>query len=187
MPDHADPSRPDRRRGLWVLAVTIFFVILFASAAGIVLTKHLTGGVAVSPVNAETAPILPLSAGLSTAPPVVSSQAAAAPANAKVTAPPTSATPAAKPGTVGIDSFAHPNKVDCTDPQHQATTIPLSWKASNATRVTLSIDGPGVYKTYGPTAGDSVPFSCPGPHTYLLTAYGADGRSVDQTATITAG
>ena len=169
------PVAPRRRRGAWALAISVFFIILLASAAGIVITRHLGGAPAVSPVNAETAPTVPLSAGLSPTPPA----AAATPANAKVATP-------AKSTAVAIDSFSHGNEVDCSEAAHQATTISMSWAAANATKVTLSIDGPGVYKAYDATGSDSVPFSCPGPHTYLLTAYGADGRSVSQTATITA-
>ena len=50
--------------------------------------------------------------------------------------------------------------------------------------VTISIDGPGIYKTYGPTGSDSLPFSCSSPHTFLLTAYGHDGSTVSHSITL---
>lgn len=71
-----------------------------------------------------------------------------------------------------IASFSAPSQVSCTT----STSITLSWATRNATSVTISIDGPGIYSTYPANGSASVPFACDGkPHTYLLTAKGPKG------------
>lgn len=73
-----------------------------------------------------------------------------------------------------IASFSAPSTVNCTS----ATTITLSWTTRNATSVTISIDGPGIYNTYPANGSASVPFACDGKsHTYLLTAKGPHGTA----------
>ena len=81
-----------------------------------------------------------------------------------------------------ITSFTTPGDIDCHNGDFQMFTA--SWSTANATKVTISIDGPGVYKTYGPSGSDSLPFNCSSSHTFLLTAYGADGRTVTQSITL---
>lgn len=89
----------------------------------------------------------------------------------------------AQPTTPVINSFTVPGTVSCHP--KKGTTINVSWSTSNTTSVTLSIDGPGIYKSYpGSSGSDSVPFACSvASHTYLLTAKGPAG---DTTKTITA-
>lgn len=73
-----------------------------------------------------------------------------------------------------IASFSAPGTVNCTS----ATTITLSWTTKNATSVTISIDGPGIYSTYPVNGSASLPFACDGKsHTYLLTAKGPNGTA----------
>jgi hypothetical protein len=73
-----------------------------------------------------------------------------------------------------IASFSAPSSVTCK----AATTITLSWSTKNATSVTISIDGPGIFSTYSPNGSASVPFACDGhSHTYLLTAKGPKGTA----------
>ncbi len=96
----------------------------------------------------------------------------------------TSTTQAPKP-SLSFTSASVPSKVECkpTDPTPYIT---VSWNAPGAQSVTLSIDGPGAYKTYpGSSGSDTVPFSCPGPHTYQLTANGSGGQTVTKTFTAT--
>jgi hypothetical protein len=82
-----------------------------------------------------------------------------------------------------IDSFQTPDNIDCHNGDFQMFTA--SWSTSNAVKVTISIDGPGVYKTYdGPSGSDSLPFNCSSSHSFLLTAYGADGQTATQTITL---
>ena len=84
---------------------------------------------------------------------------------------------APKPTVPVINNFTVPATVDCTVPL-PVPQASVSWNASNATEVDISIDGPGVYQTYpGGSGADALPFSCPGPHTYLLTARGPGGTA----------
>jgi cytoskeletal protein RodZ len=88
-----------------------------------------------------------------------------------------------KPAVPVINNFTVPATADCTLPS--PVQLSVSWNASDATEVSISIDGPGVYKTYpGGSGADAVPFSCPGPHTYLLTAKGPGGTAT-KTVTVT--
>ncbi len=60
----------------------------------------------------------------------------------------------------------------------------VSWATEGADRVTISIDGPGIYDEYPPNGQTTVPFSCGSPHTYLLTAYGPEGDPATKTVTV---
>ncbi len=91
------------------------------------------------------------------------------------TSPPSGPAPA-------ITSFVTPDNIDCHNGNSQ--TFSASWTTTNATKTTISIDGPGIYKTYGPNGSDSPPFNCSSSHSFLLTAYGQDGRTVTKTITL---
>lgn len=107
-----------------------------------------------------------------TSPPATSPPATSPPA----TSPPVTSPPVTSPPKPVITSFSIPKTVSCAG--EQVPYISLSWTTSNASAVSLAIDGPGVYKNYqGGSGSDSVPFSCVGPHTYLLTATGSAGSS----------
>jgi hypothetical protein len=81
-----------------------------------------------------------------------------------------------------INSFTTPENIDCHNGNFQEFTA--SWSTTGATRVTISIDGPGVYKEYGPSGSDSLPFNCSSAHTFLLTAYSADGGTTTKQITL---
>jgi hypothetical protein len=84
--------------------------------------------------------------------------------------------------TPEIEEFGVPATVDCSgdDPR-----VSLTWSTRSADRVTISVDGPGVYAEYGPSGETAILFPCPGPHTYLLTAYGPGGATRTETVTVT--
>ncbi len=103
-------------------------------------------------------------------------------------------TPSTESTAVQITSFqatsAAPN---CTVPNPEASsTVPsnpqqvtLSWTTRFATTVDISVDGPGVYRSnVGAASSITIPYGCPGPHTYLLTAHGAGGTSANRSITI---
>jgi hypothetical protein len=100
------------------------------------------------------------------------------------TVPPSTTAPAATPT---INSYAaSPNPVTC--PNTSSTQmVTLTWSTSNATGVTVSIDGPGPYNSYPPNGSAQVPFACAeSQHTYQLVANGAGGTtSAPQTRTVT--
>ena len=81
-----------------------------------------------------------------------------------------------------IASFTTPDNIDCHNGNFQMFSA--SWTTQNAVKTTISIDGPGIYKTYGPNDSDSLPFNCSSSHSFLLTAFGADGHSVSRTITL---
>jgi hypothetical protein len=81
-----------------------------------------------------------------------------------------------------INSFATPESIDCHNGMFQEFTA--SWSTTNATRVTISIDGPGIYAEYGPSGETSLPFNCNSSHTFLLTAYNQDGTKATKQITL---
>ena len=96
-----------------------------------------------------------------------------------VTAPPATPATPPTPGPTPTDAppiirfFTGPADVDCSDPAFPGT-IHLSWRIGNADGASLSIDFPGVYKSYTGVLGqDDVPFACDGnAHTYILVTFG---------------
>jgi hypothetical protein len=115
--------------------------------------------------------------------PTGNNNGAPAPAAPKPAAPVTTA-PAPKPAAPApvITSFTTPENIDCHNGNFQ--NFSASWTTTNAVKTTISIDGPGIYKTYGPNDSDSLPFNCSTPHTFLLTAYGQDGHTVTKSITL---
>lgn len=81
-----------------------------------------------------------------------------------------------------ISSFTTPDNIDCHNGNSQ--TFSVSWATQNATKVTISIDGPGIYDTYGPNGNTSLPFGCSSSHTFLLTVFGTDGTTVTKQITL---
>jgi hypothetical protein len=76
----------------------------------------------------------------------------------------------------------------------EGVPVTLEWKVTGADKVTISVDGPGVYGTYSTEGSETFTFSCGGAadgetvkHTYLLkTVGGGSTRSKQLTATATA-
>ena len=80
-----------------------------------------------------------------------------------------------------IASFTGPDSVSCTSD----TTVQLSWSTENASRTTISIDGAAQPGSFGASATQDLPFPCSGSsHAYLLTAFGANNRTVTQTKAV---
>lgn len=91
------------------------------------------------------------------------------------TPPPSSSAPA-------IVSFQTPDSIDCHNGDFQ--TFTASWTTTNAVKVTISIDGPGIYDTYPANGDTSLPFNCSSSHSFLLTAYGQDGKTATKSITL---
>ena len=81
-----------------------------------------------------------------------------------------------------ITSFITPENIDCHNGNFQNFTA--SWTTTNATKVTISIDGPGRLRDLRPNGRRSLPFNCSTSHTFLLTAYNADGETATKTITL---
>jgi hypothetical protein len=64
-------------------------------------------------------------------------------------------------------------------------TVTLSWATQNATGVDLSVDGPGIYGSYGPSGSTTLNVPCNGAtHTYMLTAKGSNGQTATKTISV---
>ncbi len=81
-----------------------------------------------------------------------------------------------------ILEFTTPDDINCHNGNFQQFTA--RWRTEGATKVTISIDGPGEYDTYGPNGEADLPFSCSTPHTFLLTAYAANGQTATKLVTL---
>lgn len=156
-------------------------LVLVALVLGTIVL--LGGSPAVSPSPALSPSPTPVPATPSPAP-------SAAPTSAPTLAPPATAAPTTPPGPTQqpaplIRSFTGPASVNCNDSSFNGT-IHLEWRVGFADGATLSIDGPGVYKSYvGILGQDDVPFACGGEtHTYVLTTSGGNGPPATQTLVI---
>ena len=73
-----------------------------------------------------------------------------------------------------------------------AVDLVVEWQVTGADQVTLSVDGPGVYKSYGPQGTETFYWSCGGKpgttvsHTYLLRAVTPSGAEAKKTLTASA-
>ena len=81
-----------------------------------------------------------------------------------------------------ITAFNAPENIDCHNGNFQQFSA--SWTTKNATKVTISIDGPGIYDEYPANGDTSLPFNCSTSHTFLLTAYGTNGAKATRTITL---
>jgi len=103
------------------------------------------------------------------------------------TAPPTTTPPTTTPAPMGptFTTLSVPSTVHCPTPDTQDATASFSWSAPGATKVTLSIDGPGIYRSYnGPSGTETVNFPCSSSHTYLFIAYGSGGTITTSSFTV---
>jgi cytoskeletal protein RodZ len=189
-----EPSRPERPSR--VLYTTIAILVVAVLILGFALLTLLgQAPQTVADATDDPGSSMPASAEPASAePPQMSSVVPSAspttpPTLAPTTppsAPPTATTaPAKTPATApAIAAFVAPATVDCTN--ESVVIVRLSWHVERATGVTISIDGPGIYDSYGPTDAADLPFSCGEPqHTYLLTTTGGTGSPATQQKVIT--
>jgi hypothetical protein len=100
----------------------------------------------------------------------------------------TSVTTAA-PGPAITSFTSSSTTIACPSPDVSTTlgppSITLSWTTERATGVDLSVDGGGVYASYGPSGSTTITVPCDGgTHTYTLTAKAAGGQSGSQTISV---
>lgn len=99
------------------------------------------------------------------------------------TAPTTSTTMPAP--ALQIVNVTAPAQVGCFNPPVPSAAIPISWNVAGAVKVTISVDGPAVtFESTAAAGSTQLYFVCPGPHTYLVTAYDSANHSVTQTLTV---
>lgn len=174
---------------------------LIGGLIGIVLAVVVFGGFLgpTSPVGASASPT---TAGVASGGPTAGPSPSPAPTETTaptfdVTLPPATVAPTAPPPppptsqptpntNPRIVSFDTPNQEDCTNAT--AGSVHLEWSIRNATGVTISIDGPGIYDSYaGLTGSVDLPYGCDFnvlQHTYTLTTVGGTGPAASVTRTI---
>jgi hypothetical protein len=181
------PLKPILVGGGVALAAIVVIAVLVVAAGTLGASPAPSAG----PSAGATEPAAPTDAATSGASGAASPEASEAPV-ATPTPKPTAGAPATPKITPipapSIVEFKGPKTVDCTDPQFSGF-IHLTWLVDNADSTQLSIDGPGVYKSYPGVLGqDDVPFGCgAGQHTYTLTTVGGAGPAATKTLTITEG
>jgi hypothetical protein len=168
-----------------ILAVVIFGGFGDTGQAGASASPTALPGQSVAPSATLVAIASVVPSAEITAPPVTVPPVTAPP----VTAPPPTAKPTPTPNTnPRIVSFEVPKFEDCTN--STAGTVTLKWSVRNASGVTISIDGPGIYMSYpGLNREEQLPFGCSMAvlkHTYTITTVGGTGPAASITKTITA-
>ncbi len=172
-----------RRRGF---VIALLALVIVAVGAGIALNRLRTAEAA-SP--APTPSDQPWAATSASAAPMIipsedeSEEASAAPV-VKTTTTTTKPTQKAPTGPA-ISYFRVATKPSCPSGTDQAKfpgqDVTLEWKVTGAENTTISVDGPGIYDTYGVKDSVTLSFPCSGDpgsyqsHKYLLTAIGPDG------------
>lgn len=159
-------DEPDNRKWLWGILAALGVILL-----GVIIALLVSGGGDDGKKSAS-----------STSSSSVSSSTSTSTSSSTSTTSTTPGTTA--PGAPVITAFtATPSPFPCTPPN--GGQITLTWSTNNSNGVNVSIDGPGVFGSYGAQGQQQVPFaSCNNPHTYTLTAKGNGGQQVQQTITV---
>jgi hypothetical protein len=203
----ATSSAAARRR--WFVTVLIALIVV-AVAAGIALSR-MRGAAAGTGLGSNPAGSTDPSggAGLGSAPASAEPSDSAQEPGASPHTPKTGGTrkvsastePSTEPSTEAstgpvIEHFRVSSKPSCpsgTDQvQYEGQPVTLTWKVSGAEKTTISVDGPGIYDTYGAADSVTLNFPCGGDpgsyqtHTYLLTAICPDGITTTKKLTVKA-
>ncbi len=153
-------------------------VVSLALAVTVLLGGCSSGGDSAKSAKTTTSTVASQSSTTATQAPATNAPATG---GSQTTSAPATTSPPSGPAPV-ITTFVTPDNIDCHNGNSQ--TFSASWTTTNAVKVTISIDGPGVYKTYAANGSDSLPFNCSSSHSFLLTAYGQDGRTATKTITL---
>ena len=168
------PPEGDDEDKKWRIAFLIIGLLILLLIIGIVIALIVNSSDDKKSTTTTTSSTTTTIATTTTA----STTTAATTTAASTTARPTT-TASTKPVITGWS--VTPNPAPCTGGTQQITA---SWSTQRADSVTISIDGPGIYATYGPSGSTVINFPCDGnPHTYTLTAKGAT-ESVTQTISV---
>lgn len=95
----------------------------------------------------------------------------------------TTSTTAPKPGAPQITAYSiSPNPAVCPN-AGSTVQVTLNWATTNASGVTITVDG-GNTASFGANGSTQLPFNCGGPHTYTLTANGAENQTAQRAITV---
>ncbi|WP_436535166.1 hypothetical protein [Actinoplanes sp. HUAS TT8] len=174
-----------RRRGF---VIALLALVLVAVGAGIALS-HLRKGSSAEAAGPAAGNSEEPSTTASDDPVTLESAPASTPATRSNSTPshtPTHKTStSAAPSGPAISYFRVSGKPSCpsgTDQTHfEGDPVTLEWKVTGAEKATISVDGPGLYDTYGVKDSVTINFPCSGDpgsyqsHTFMLTAIGPNG------------
>ncbi len=176
----ADAARRRRRRraiigGLGALAVVLVIVV------AVLLVTRDEGSETASSASATTTTTAASSTTTSGASSTTTASSATTTSNATTTSTATNAP------TVTLT--ANPTSIACPAANVSTTlpptTVALTWTSTNATGVDLSVDGGGLYNSYGPNGNATLNVPCDGnTHTYTATAKGTNGQTAKQTVSV---
>jgi cytoskeletal protein RodZ len=162
-----DGDDEEKRNLLWVIVGAVLVIGLLIGALVAVLAS---GGGDDSASDSTTT-------SSSTVPPTTTPATLPPPSTTIATNPPTSppTNPSSPTPTVNQINI-NPNFIACY--QGTSKTVTISWTSNNANQTTLSVDGPGLYGTYGPSASVQLGVGCDDTtHHYTVTAKGPGGQS----------
>ncbi|MDQ7905498.1 hypothetical protein RB614_13290 [Phytohabitans sp. ZYX-F-186] len=189
------------RTAMLVLAGAVVFASSIGAVAGC-LSLGDDGGLGGGGIGAGSTPSPSADAGLGTLEATVSPSPATTyetPRNTETTRT-TTTTTTRPPQDTGarIVWFRITQEPQCpqgtTEYPVEGVPVVVEWKVTGADKVTISVDGPGIYGTYPTEGSETFTFSCGGAadgetvkHTYLLkTVGGGSTKSKQLTATATA-
>jgi hypothetical protein len=201
--DHPPTDSPPNRRGWWlalgVLGLGVLIGVILAlvlsgdnekKVASDVSSKASTTTSSTSSTSTTTTTVPPTTAPPSTAANPSGGGGGSGGTTATTTGGGgTPSTTAASTGPVITSYTSSTTQIACPAPDVSTSlpppTVTLYWQTKNTTGVDISIDGPGVYGSYGPSGQQTFNIGCDGnTHTYMLTAKGTNGQTVSQTISV---
>jgi cytoskeletal protein RodZ len=155
----------EKRRMLWLIVGGVLVIGLLIGALVAVLASGGDDSASNSTTSSSTTTPTTTPATLPPAPTTVATN--------PPTSPPTN--PSSPTPTVNQITI-NPNFIACY--QGTSKDVTISWTTTNANQSTLSVDGPGIYGTYGPSASVQLSIGCEDTtHHYIVTAKGPGGQS----------
>ncbi len=190
-PGRGSGDGDNRRRNLWLIVAAVFLVGLAIGAVVVLLARSNSSSSTSGTTTSST------SSTSSSSTTSISEGTTSTVEPSTTAAPDTTAVPstAAAPSVQITDFRSTSSTPNCSTPAPDVSTsipatvqqVTLQWTTEFTTRVDISVDGPGVYQSnVGAASSITIPYGCPGPHEYLLTAHGANGTATTKALTITA-
>lgn len=179
MPQMPDLSDPRNQRRLLIAVPLVLF--LLGGIAGLALRSDGGGPSTVSTDSSTTTS-------------TTSATSTTTSSTTSTTRPPATTTTVAPSTTTAagptVTLTGSPLSIACAAAGVSTTTVPptvtLTWTSQRASSVDISVDGPGVYSSHGPSGSTSINVPCDGKtHTYTATARGASGQTAQATVTVT--
>ena len=164
--------------------------IISALVAGLALTSLTACSSTSSSTAASTVVSTTVSDSTTSTSPASTTEAPAT-TTATTSAPPATPAPTSPPpsGPTVVSVSVPKTSYTCAEAQAQGEQVQVSWKVANAASVTLSIDGPGAFKTGLPTTGSEMVYlGCGDTQQIWITPVAANGtQGAPKIVTVTVG